>query len=219
MRNVPFTQRNHTLLSLHTQYAQIVAGLSFNLSIQFPENFEKTTGVMGAANLNIFTLLPFGCYMNTNHHSKVFLYTIVPTSLSLVALIVFWVYSAQPKMRGFRYKLFTAVLSMNSFILPMITTLLFSMFPCQEFDDSRRLLQVDLSIDCESGAHKAMLGYTSAMIFVYIALFPCACYVLLWRVRGKVCPRKKDGSLYPFEEAVVKRDAHDEIQYLKFLCE
>ena len=53
---------------------------------------------------------------------------------------------------------------MNSFLLPMMTTLIFSTFPCKLFDDGNRLLMRDLSIDCDTEEHESYRLYAKVMI-------------------------------------------------------
>ena len=46
-----------------------------------------------------------------------------------------------------------------SFLLPTMTRLIFSTFPCLELDTGERWLLADKSIDCDSAAHAGMVVY------------------------------------------------------------
>ena len=70
--------------------------------------------------------------------------------------------------KSFSEEAFSAFLTMNSFILPMLTSLIFSTFPCTTFDDGSRLLMADLSIDCDSKTHQSYSDYAKAMVAVYV---------------------------------------------------
>ncbi|GMI41731.1 hypothetical protein TeGR_g2388 [Tetraparma gracilis] len=75
---------------------------------------------------------------------------------------------------------------MNSFILPMLTTLIFSTFPCKTFDDGKRLLMADLSIDCDSATHQAYRDYAKSMVAVFVVGIPAMCHTLLYVNRAKI---------------------------------
>ena len=52
-----------------------------------------------------------------------------------------------------------AYLQLISFLLPTITRLVFSSFPCLELDTGERWLLADKSIDCDGAAHVVMVAY------------------------------------------------------------
>ena len=88
--------------------------------------------------------------------------------ISAVLLSVFFALRRNEKHKEHARSAFSFFLSMNSFILPMLTTLIFSTFPCKSFDDGRRLLMADLSIDCDGATHQAHSDYAKSMIFVCV---------------------------------------------------
>jgi hypothetical protein len=146
---------------------QIVAMLGFSLDMKFPENFNETTSLMSLANVDVITVLPFGCYVRTNHHDKLMLYTLLPAFASAVLLLIFFALK-RTRHKSISGGAFSAFLNMNSFILPMLTSLIFSTFPCTTFDDGSRLLMADLSIDCDSKTHQSYSDYAKAMVAVYV---------------------------------------------------
>ena len=81
-------------------------------------------------------MLPFGSYVSNNHHDKLLLYTLLPLGLSCVLLTVYAVLrkSKTEKLKNIADSAFGSFLSINSFLLPMLTTLIFSMFPCKLFE-------------------------------------------------------------------------------------
>jgi len=72
--------------------------------------------------------------------------------------------SKTEKLKNIADCAFGFFLSMNSFLLPMMTTLIFSTFPCKLFDDGNRLLMRDLSIDCDTEEHESYRLYAKVMI-------------------------------------------------------
>ncbi|GMI21586.1 hypothetical protein TeGR_g2014, partial [Tetraparma gracilis] len=112
-------------------YVQIVAMLNFSLDLKFPKTFEDTTEAFGFANLDVMNVLPFGCYVRANHHDRLLLYTLTPMLISAVLLAVFFALRKSQTRKGIARSAFSVFLSGNSFILPMLTTLIFSTFPCK----------------------------------------------------------------------------------------
>ena len=114
------------------QYIQIVAMLGFSLELKFLKKFYETTKTFGLSNIDLLTVLPFGCYVSNNHHDKLVLYTMLPLAASYVMLTVYAVLrkSKTERPKNIADSAFGSFLSMNSFLLPMITTLIFSTFPC-----------------------------------------------------------------------------------------
>lgn len=92
-----------------------------------------------------------------------------------------------------------AYLQLISFLLPTITRLVFSSFPCLELDTGERWLLTDKSIDCDSTAHAGVVAYAWIMVLVFCGGVPGGCFLLLWKSRDKISKaeevRAKDESL------------------------
>jgi hypothetical protein len=178
------------------QYIQIVAMLDFSLNLKFPRKFSATKKAFGFANFDIITILPFGCYMSTNHHDKLVMYTTIPMVFSATMLLIFWVFRNNEKRKSLANSAFSAFLSVNSFILPMLTSLIFSTYPCKTFDDGRRLLMIDLSVDCDSEEHAKYVAYANSMVVLFVLGVPSTCHFLLWKhsdlIKRPVEERSKD---------------------------
>jgi hypothetical protein len=112
--------------------------------------------------------------------------------------------------------LFSGFLNINSFLLPVLTSLLFSTFPCREFDDGTSRLKIDMSIDCDGIDHKLARAYAFVMILLYIVGIPTFCFLLLFRYRLAIDPGQSELGL---EEALKLRDEDTSIQFFRFLWE
>jgi hypothetical protein len=103
---------------------------------------------------------------------------------------------------------------------------IFSTFPCTVFDgDYGAFLTVDKSIDCSSSSHTSMLGYATAMIFVFPVGKPLLCLFLLWRKKDKIDVGQKrleaelGDDVAAMKAALDERDGDEEIKHLTFLFE
>ena len=93
---------------------------------------------------------------------------------------------ALPLVRCVLYCVFDAYLSVlpphpcfiRRCIFPLICNRIFEVFSCEKFDNGKRLLRADYSIDCASEKHKSFEVLASIMIVVYpigvLLLFYCA---------------------------------------------
>ena len=108
-----------------------------------PDNYKAMVGAMQVLNFNLFTFIPVGCLTEGFDLYAQVLATTLPVIAALSALIV----------AGFvtkRQQLFTAGLAVSYITLPTITTLVFSLFPCDDFNDGTKMPRADLSISCLS---------------------------------------------------------------------
>ena len=189
------------------QYLQIVAMLDFSLDIRFPSNFNKTKKIFTIANFDIIAVLPIGCYVKTNHHDKLVMYTILPMVFSFAMLLIFWVFRKSEQRKGLANSAFSAFLSVNSFILPMMTSLIFSTYPCMTFDDGKSLLMADMSIDCDEAEHATYVVYANSMIILFVIGIPLTCHYLLWKHRDLI------------QRPVEERSEDERIKFMAFLFE
>jgi hypothetical protein len=76
------------------------------------------------------------------------------------------------------YNLAYPLSSIRRCIFPLICNRIFEVFSCEKFDNGKRLLRADYSIDCASEKHKDFEVLAAIMIVVYpigvLVLFYCA---------------------------------------------
>jgi hypothetical protein len=82
--------------------------------------------------------------------------------------------------------LYTAAIATTYLTLPTITTTVFGMFPCDEFDDGMSSLRSDLSIDCNASGRGAWQAYGYLMVAVFPVGVPLMYWVLLYRMRDRL---------------------------------
>jgi len=122
------------------QYYQVISMLEVALNLEFPPLMNELANGASVSNLDAFAIVPTGCAFAMNTHDKLFLFsfTIVVTG----AVVGAW--SVIKKK-----SLFKTYLIALSFILPTVTRLIFTTFPCVEVDTGERWLVADKSISCD----------------------------------------------------------------------
>jgi len=122
------------------QYYQIISMLEVALNLGFPPVMSGFANGASASNLDAFAIVPTGCAFAMNTRDKLFLFsfTIVTTG----AVVGAWSVVKKKSM-------FKTYLIGLSFILPTVTRLIFTTFPCVELDTGERLLVADKSISCD----------------------------------------------------------------------
>ncbi|GMI56462.1 hypothetical protein TeGR_g6845, partial [Tetraparma gracilis] len=193
--------------------------------VDFGPAFSGLTQLLAASNLDFVSFLPLDCVVSMNHHARMLGYTLGILVLDAVLLLA---YKAAGKGKG--GQVLMALFLVNSFLLPQVSMVIFSTFPCTEFDDDYgTYLTADKSIDCDGAAHAGMVAYATAMIFVFPVGKPLLCLYLLWRKRGEIDVgqdrlEKEHAGLHGngatgLQEAVEQRDKNEDIKHLAFLYE
>ena len=138
-----FVNRFKLPAKLLLQYYQIISMLSAALDLPFPTAMSATTNAASASNLDIIALVPTGCAVETNLHDKLLTFSVGITVAGMVVGAV--------RKSSF----FKAYLIGLSFVLPSVTRLIFTTFPCVELDTGERWLVADKNIDCDGAGERA----------------------------------------------------------------
>jgi hypothetical protein len=148
--------------------------------VSLPENFKDVVFSSQFLNFNLFTLVPMGCFAGGgfNFYVKCVALTmsviVVCATLSLLAF-----FKRRPN-------LYTAAIAITYLTLPTITTTVFGMFPCDEFDNNKSRLRGDLSIDCKAGGRGAWEAFGYLMVGIYPVGVPLMYWVLLYRMKDRL---------------------------------
>jgi len=122
------------------QYYQIISLLEVALNLEFPPVMSGFANGASASNLDAFAIVPTGCAFAMNTHDKLLMFSI--TIVVTGALVGAW--SVVKKKSQFK----TYLIGL-SFVLPTVTRLIFTTFPCVEVDTGERWLVADKSIRCD----------------------------------------------------------------------
>lgn len=105
-----------------------------------------------------------------------------------------------------------AALLVLYFVLPGVSASLFAVFGCVEFDDGRRRLRADYSIDCDSPQYHGFLGYTTIMLIVYPLGITLITACLLFVNRLAIHPPKTTTTM-----AIQQRSDNERLRAFGFL--
>ena len=182
-------KKSHNVLSTNANFpsllrlssGQITASLPNVIpQLSLPETFKEVVASSQFLNLNFFTLVPIGCFAGGgfNFYTKS-----VTMTMSVIILCCALVFLAFFKKKP---HLYTAAIAITYLTLPTITTTVFGMFPCDDFDDGRSFLRSDLSVDCNARGRGAWQAYGYLMVAVFPVGVPLLYWVLLFRMRDRL---------------------------------
>jgi len=130
--------------------------------ISLPESFLDFIKSLSVFKLDIFQIFKVGCISGSvNFHD--FLLTATLTPLVLVGCMCLL---TTVNVIGKQF-CFTVALAILSIVLPTVCTVVFSTFPCDEFDNGDEFLRADYSIECASTEHKVFYFYGILMVCIY----------------------------------------------------
>jgi hypothetical protein len=162
---------------------QIATTMSPNLSISFPLAFAEFIGAFNFVNINPFQVIAFGCIEAFNFYHTLLCMTITPLVASALLLGRFWYKKAKKEVTH----TFAYVLILLFFVLPSVSSTIFSVYKCRYFEDSDEYwLVADLSIECDGDDRFAWLFYTAIMVLIYPIGITAFFAVLLYRERNQV---------------------------------
>ena len=75
-------------------------------------------------------------------------------------------------------------------VFPMVSSLAFRAFDCEEFDGGRRFLRSDYGVDCDTAEYDELLQVAWVAIFCYPIVVPTTYVLLLMRARHAILSRQ-----------------------------
>jgi len=128
------------------------------------------------------------------------MYTVFFTLVNLL-IAAWWCCTCNLQRKA---RIFGLLLIGNFFIYSGISNVIFSTFPCVDYDygderGTRRLLRADLGIDCDSSAHQLAVSWAGLMAIAFPLGVPAGYWLLLrwYKVAIMADDRKNDASLDP----------------------
>jgi len=128
------------------------------------------------------------------------MYTVFFTLVNLL-IAAWWCCTCNLQRKA---RIFGLLLIGNFFIYSGMSNVIFSTFPCVDYDygdegGTRRLLRADLGIDCDSSAHQLAVSWAGLMAIAFPLGVPAGYWLLLrwYKVAIMADDRKNDASLDP----------------------
>ena len=170
------------LLSLY----QVVTQVSSVYVVQMPEKVQDLIDIIKFLNINIFSIgLPLQCLGLHDYVTQLFFVIVTPIGLSALILLLHFLWAwyccckpaAEPsgsRPRVFRRALLAALptLVMLAFLVfPSVSSVAFSAFDCEEFDDGSSYLRSDYAIRCDDGeGSDGGKEYARALHLAYVGI-------------------------------------------------
>ena len=165
---------------------QILMGIGPVFAIPFPPFYEVAVSSVGSLlQIELPSLMPLDCMIRTSFYSKLVFKTVWPlcayAALFGLASLLYRVGGAKRTAQADSLINFAFLLI---FILyPSISTSLFSMFYCFPLEeDGTSWLRVDLTLECSTATHGAMLTFTFVMLGLHTIGTPLTyAYLFFWK--------------------------------------
>jgi hypothetical protein len=204
-------------------FIQIASTAGSNLGrLEFPDNFTAFTKSLNFVNLNVLSVVPFGCIdAGTNFYTTLVFMTMVPIILFVFFLVL-------NKTTG-KNVFFSAALTLCFFVLPSSSTTILQALKCEKFNDiDSAYLEADYSVVCwENGSgfesmpteRKFFIFYAVIMIFIFPVGIPALFAVNLHKHRYSLCPPMRPVGEEPTEGLRAKNFENQGWQYIFFHSE
>ena len=141
--------------------------------------------------------LPLRCFGLPGYSNSMLFWLMLPIVLTLLiyASVLVWQRTFQWVQKDTALAAAPAVLRLLFVMYPVVTREAFEAFSCYDFDDGRRWLRTDVSIECGSEAHKTAQRIAMAAIIIYPCGLPMAFGMLLLCARRSILSRTPNDSL------------------------
>jgi len=161
---------------------QILQGIGAAFSIPFPPFYEQVVStVSGVLQIELPAVMPLDCIIATSYYSKLAFKCIWP----LIAYAVFGISSKLFRKCG-KVDQADSCINFGFFVMfviyPSVSSGLLSMFYCVGLEDGTEWLRVDLSLECNTATHSAMLAFTFVMLGLHTVGTPLIYgYLFFWK--------------------------------------
>lgn len=157
-------------------------------NVIFPELYQDLIRGLNVFNFDLSWMLSAGCLVDFDFHDRLLVSTIglVLAMLFLVATYAIATHlhrGATEALRNVRHKHASTALFLAFVMYSSVSSVLFSMFACEDLDDGKKYLRADYRIECNSSKHKYLQVYAGFMLFFFTLGIPAVYAGLLFRDR------------------------------------
>ena len=186
-------------------FYQVVTRIGDIYSVPLPAEVAKMLAYLDVFNINLAGLLPMQCF-GLGSYERVLAATLI-TPLVLAAVIIAVclgrscltnVGSRTTRLQRGLLAALRWLLSLTFLVLPTVTSAAFQAFSCEDFDDGRRYLRADYSIECGGDAH----GLTEGLAWTGIAFYPIGVLLLYAVLLARVWPAVTSEKPTPLSRAM-----------------
>ena len=158
-------------------------------SVTFPHVYQTLLDGVNFLNFDLIWAFSAKCFIEIDFHDRL-LWTTIPPIVIMVLLGGAYAVAVLRKretpridLSNVRQKYVSMALMVMFLVYSSVSSVVFQMFACEGFDDGKRYLRADYTIDCDSLKHRTFQFYASLMMLVYPLGIPAIYAVLLFKNR------------------------------------
>jgi hypothetical protein len=166
-----------TKMKILVAFLQILVNIPQVLAVVFPKSFEKFIRAFGLVNLSFLDAFATECMFNTNFYTSLLVSTIGPPLVVLLADVVLRIRHiiavreniSRPrytyKQKNIDRKIFFCIVAF--FVFSPVSITIFQTFVCDKYEDGKKYLVADASVECGTDTHNSYVIYAGFMILLY----------------------------------------------------
>ena len=184
---------------------QVLSGMSFAFDIKFPPMFTELMSQLKVLQIDIWSILPFGCISEFTYYSTFYGQTITPPVVLTIMYLIHKIRKSNltpqidPPDLGIQEEHDELLASSLNIcftfvflIYPAVSQTVFMAFLPQQVDSNEIWLMADFQVDYDSLTHIALLTNAAVMVLVYPIGFPLLIFFWLFSNREEL--RKADSA-------------------------
>ena len=183
---------------------QVLSGMAFACDITYPALFSDLMSQLKVLQIDIWSILPFGCITEFNYYGSFYAQTITPPAVlsfmffvhklrkaTLTKQIVPPDLAIQEEHDQLLASSLNICFTFVFLIYPAVSQTIFVAFIPQQIDENEIMLRADFQINYDTVEHLAVLSNAALMVLVYPIGFPLLIFIWLFSNREEL---RKEGS-------------------------
>jgi hypothetical protein len=175
---------------LTTAFYSIALMVGNVYEVRWPQVFLDFLSFFSVFAFDLLGTFKLGCFMSYDAHSSMYGISTVLLALELGTIVGLCVSQRGGKARRKTQKLVAFQLLITYLVYPFGCKVIFSMFDCIKVD-GQDYLRSDISIRCDTPAHKSAEAFSVFMILVFPLGLPALYFGMLWHNRERLFGKDK----------------------------
>lgn len=176
---------------------QILISYTRTLAVPWPPAFVAFVEAWDFLNLDVLRYLSTGCVVQRSLYTEllgtVVFVCVFVAGLGLAAHISLRVNKSAERHSALIDKLIGWALFGSFLMYTPLSAKIFAVFSCTTFEDGRRVVTADFSLDCDAPDRGIWVAFALVCSFVFSIGVPVTYFSLLWRKRRELNPPARPG--------------------------
>lgn len=163
-------------------FYQVATRIPDVFQVPFPKAARGVLAIFEVFNFNIGGLsLPLNCIGLGSYVQQVAFTMVFPLCIAACITLLYVGNAARTKqtLRNGWLKALPSLLALSFFVFPMVSSISFQAFSCEEFDNGKAFLVADFSVECDTSEHSKAKALAALGIMLYpvgISLLYCVLF-------------------------------------------